>query len=296
MNWGNSGPEAFGFRHDMIADLSLLGLTEEHKEKRRGYIGGSDATIIAKGDVAEVNKLALVKRGLAEGDNLDDELPVQLGQWTEAFNLAWYEKKWGTRPHSRGRWAKSARYSFMACTLDGWDDELGGPINAKHVNTFWKRENLLAHYTAQMHHEMLVTGAKVSALSVIFGNGIGKDGYARFVVELDPIYAGELVEAEHAFWEAVKAGRDPLVQPPEPPPIPKSEMIEIDMAESNSFAEAAACWRDNYAAAEDFKAAADDLKNMMPPNASRIFAHGIEVVRDGRGRTVRQTKQQKAEA
>ena len=60
------------------------------KEERMKGIGGSDARKIVSGDWYD---LWLEKTGKKDLPDLSNEFPVQLGVWTESFNLKWFEKQ-----------------------------------------------------------------------------------------------------------------------------------------------------------------------------------------------------------
>ena len=57
---------------------------------RKGFIGGSDAVKIMRGEWLELWK---IKTGRIEPDNLDHVLPVQIGILTEDLNLSWFERE-----------------------------------------------------------------------------------------------------------------------------------------------------------------------------------------------------------
>ena len=56
--------------------------------ERKGFIGGSDCVKIMQGNWLE---LWQIKTGLVESDDLSRNLAVQLGSYTEDFNLEWFE-------------------------------------------------------------------------------------------------------------------------------------------------------------------------------------------------------------
>lgn len=274
------------FTSDGLADLSALGLSPSDIEARRHFLGGSDATIVGHANPKEVNALWAFKRGGPPLD-LSMELPAMLGLWTEAFNLAWTQRVLGIRILRRGERVTSAEIPWMAATLDGWTED-GRLVQAKHVNGFWKEKDLVDFYAAQVHHEMLVTGAREALLCVIYGN----QKHVVHRVPFDPFFADALLEAERAFWSAVEEGREPHPVVVEPPPPPPSEMREVSMEGNNAFAVAAAEWMERRTAAKLFAATEDALKGMMEKDVRRIHGHGIEVVRDGRGRTIRELKKE----
>jgi predicted phage-related endonuclease len=269
---------SLGMRADGVADLSRLGLSAEAIARRRGCIGGSDATIIAGGDDDEVNALARFKMGGAPLD-LSERIEAMLGLWTEPFNLAWLERSLGQMVSRRGEVVIDPDCPWRACTLDGWIEDTRSVVQAKHVNGFWKPDALIAFYTAQVHHEMLCTGAREALLSVIFGN----HKHLCFRIPFDPLFAGELAEAEAFFWSAVQKGELPRSTPVTPPPPELDVMIEVDMSGVNSYADAAARYIDNRPAVMIFEEAEADHKAAMPANAKRIYGHGVEVTRDKRG-------------
>ncbi len=277
-----------GFRPDLIADLTKLGLSEESKARRRKFIGGSDATIIASGDGHALNKLALQKRGMVPDDDLSDVLQPMLGLWTEPFNLAWAERVLGGTITRRGEVMIDPDCPWRSCTLDGWFD--GAPVQAKHVAAWAKTEEVVAKYTAQLHHEMMASAADKAHLSVIFGN----NKFELVTVDFDPLFAGQLAEAEENFWTAVQEGRDPVPSLVKGPPVNISELIEVDLTSSNSYANFASMWLATKDIANAHKKHTEELKSFCGPEARRVYGHGVEVTKAKNGAlTVREMKDKK---
>lgn len=104
-------------------------LTDEQKLFRKLGIGGSDANIIMGGDDEKLLNLWLEKRGQRESDDLSDVLIVQMGNWTEPHNRAWFEKNTGRKVTDAGEQRICLDYPFMLCTLDGMTD--GGRLYGK---------------------------------------------------------------------------------------------------------------------------------------------------------------------
>lgn len=187
----------------MLADI---GLSAGQAAARHGGIGASDATIIASGDLEAVAHLWRVKRGLATDEGaLDDVLPVRLGQWTEAFNRQWFERRTGLGVEAAGEPRVHPDFPWMRCTLDGLvrtDDGRTLVFEAKHVSARASAPELLDRYAAQLTHLMLVTGTDEAVLSVLYGN----NRWEAYGVDLDLFHAASLFEAEAEFWDAVTAG------------------------------------------------------------------------------------------
>ncbi len=272
--------------------LDTLGLSAEAIAARRNSIGGSDANIIMSGNDAKVIQLWREKRGEAEPENLRDVLAVQMGSYTEPLNVAWFEKQTGrsviTRAESLSKLAKFAPEPFMSCTLDGFVRELEtddsfttlpeGVFEAKHVGTRSTDAEIFARYVPQLTHNCLCTGARYAFLSAFKGNG----DWCMFEYTLDDDYAAALIEAERAFWQCVQTGEPPAPLPPPPPPKPVG-VVEYDMASSNTWAAHAGEYLDTMLAAQRHASAKDELKALVPADASHAFGHGISVKRDKRG-------------
>ena len=197
--------------------LSETGLSAESIAKRRSGIGGSDANVIMSGDPGALLHLWRVKRGEVEPERLDDVLPVMLGQWTEEFSRQWFERQTGLEVADAGKSYRHPEHEWMACSVDGLIRLSDGRLSvfeAKHCSARATAPELIARYTPQVTHNMLVTGADDAVLSVIYGN----NRWEAYSIELDLFYAAELLEAEREFWDCVQTGRRPLARRIPAPP------------------------------------------------------------------------------
>src|SRR6266487_3520607 len=83
-------------------------------------------------------------------------------------------------------------------------------------------------YMAQLQHNMWVTNAKESLLSIITGGG----KWVEISIPADPLYQHLLLTAEKKFWRCVENGEPPRLFGVEPP-RPRMEAVRIiDMAAS----------------------------------------------------------------
>ena len=263
-------------------NLSSLGLTAEQIEFRRGCLGGSDANIIMSGDIERIDALWRFKRGETDPDDLSDILAVIMGLYTEPLNRAWYEKQTGRVLTDVGAEHISFDNPFMTCTLDGVSQTTTGQderiYEAKHVNAFWKEEELLAKYVAQLTHNMVVTGIHRADLSAFFGS----HKWVLMPVELDDDYARALVEAERRFWHCVETGEAPVAVQVKQPTAPE-QMRRVDMTGSNEFADAAAQWLANRSAAKAFEGATKTLKSLVEDDVCEAFGYSVQVKRSKAG-------------
>ncbi|HLJ64130.1 MAG TPA: YqaJ viral recombinase family protein [Stellaceae bacterium] len=179
-----------------------------------GRLTGSRVGCLMRGD--ETRILALWRELTGDPGFTPPDLSgiwaVRLGEMTETLNLDWYTRTTGRPLTRRGEVVIADRAPWAASTLDGWDAGPPGPVDAKHVSGFAASKVLLARYAPQMTWQMICTGARWSALSIIRG--------ARApvieIIPFDEIYAEELWRRAESFMRAVKNRTKPLVLAPRP--------------------------------------------------------------------------------
>lgn len=261
-----------------------IGLTKAQKARRRKFIGGSDARIIASGDQEAILRLWKEKRGEAEPEDLSDVLPVMMGSFTEPFNIHWFEKQTGKKVSRQGEQMVCPNYAFMGCTLDGFIEEELALLECKHCSGFEEMAVISARYAPQIQHALFVLDRQVAYLSVFFGSH--RWGMAKF--DADPFYQAALVEQEEKFWIAVKTGETPpgIILPP--PPMPLEDMRTVDMTGSNEWADLAGTWLENRPAAKRFDEAASGLKALVSSDVREASGHGVKITRTKRGLSIKE--------
>lgn len=254
-----------------------LGLTLKQREARKLGIGASEAAVIMSDNWLP---LWLEKTGKAEPEDLSDKFAPMLGHVTETFNLYWYEKVTGRDLTQLGASLASDRHPFLRCTLDGFDEKLRGPVNAKHVNAYSKVEDLRSRYFPQMTHEMIVTGSDKAILSCI----IGTNEPALIEIDFDPFYAETYIGRAKQFWENVTCNKPPQsVEAAEAAPIAPEKMRVVDMSGNNEWGSHAALWLEHKSAAKAFDGAVKDLKALVEPDVKEAFGHHVKIVRNKAG-------------
>lgn len=248
-------------------------------EFRKAGVGGSDANILASGDAEKIEALRLEKRGEKDPPNFDEILPVQIGNATEELNAQWCARKKGFQIIDRGKQVISQKFEWHRCSLDGI--AMTSPINsvweAKHVGDRFTMEDIVQRYTAQCQHNMSVTGLHSCILSVFFGN----QRWQAEAIPFDPFYMDDLLEIEERFWDAVINDKPYVAKKIDLPP---PELVPVSMVGNNAWANAAGIWITNAEAAKNHEAAEEDLRKMVPENASRAFGHGVEISRQRDGK------------
>jgi YqaJ-like recombinase protein len=236
---------------------------------RRCFIGGSDARIIMGDDEAALLRLWREKRGEVELEDLSGNLIVQLGVVTEPLNREWFERNTGQVLTAVQRRVKHPVVRWMAATLDGMVEATGAVFEAKFMLPWsFTEEGAAEKYMPQLQHNMWVTNAKLSVLSIITGGG----KWVEITIPADPLYQHLLFTAEKKFWRCVENGEPPRLFGVEPP-RPRIEAVRIvDMSGSNSWAEFAGIFRSTRSAFLEHERAKVELKGLMPEDAKEAFA------------------------
>lgn len=255
-------------------------LTAAQREARAGKLTASRVACLMRGDAEAVMRLYREMIGEEQEEDLSDVWAVQLGACTEQLQLDWYERK-GNPVSRRGEvvtWPINTREPWAACTLDGWDDVLGCPIECKHVGGREPLEVVIERYQPQMHWQMICTGADKCALSVIRG----ADEPVVEYIEIDIDYRFELIRRAEQFMDFVRRCIPPVILPPAPSPIDATKVYDFNG--NNKWAADASDWLDTKGAAGVCKDAEKSLKAMVPADAKKCFGHGVQITRDRAGR------------
>jgi predicted phage-related endonuclease len=247
---------------------------------RRRFIGGSDARIIMGSDEAALMRLWREKRGEVEPKDLSGNLIVQLGVVTEPLNRHWFERNTGQVLIGVQRRVQHLVVRWMAATLDGMVEATGAVFEAKFMLPWsFTEEGAAGKYMPQLQHNMWVTDAKLSVLSIITGGG----KWVEITIPADPLYQHLLLTAEKKFWRCVESGEAPRLFGVEPP-RPRIEAVRIvDMSASNSWAEFAGLFVNTRQSFLEHERSKAELKALMPEDAKEAIGYGIRAKRSKSG-------------
>ena len=143
----------------------------------------------------------------------------------------------------------------------------------------FSEEGAAEKYMPQLQHNMWVTNAKLSVLSIITGGG----KWVEITIPADPLYQHLLLTAEKKFWRCVESGEPPRLFGIEPP-RPRIEAVRIvDMSASNAWAEFAGVFRSTRSAFLEHERAKVELKGLMPEDAKEAIGHGVRAKRSKSG-------------
>jgi predicted phage-related endonuclease len=245
-------------------------------DRRRYFIGGSDARIIMGNDEAALVRLWQEKRGDVEPQDLSGNLVVQLGLATEDLNRRWYEANTGQAVIDVQRKIRHPLLRWMGATLDGRVQGSDAVFEAKFMLPWSFSEEAAAEkYMPQLQHNMWVVAARTAVLSVITGGG----KWVEIVAHADPLYQHLIVTAERKFWRCVESGEPPKLFGVGPPK-PRLEAIRVvDMTSSNAWAEFAGIFARTRPAYLEHEQAKAELKGLMPEDAKEAIGHGLRAKR-----------------
>jgi predicted phage-related endonuclease len=231
-------------------------------------------------DEALLIRLWREKRGEIEPEDLSGNLIVQLGVVTEPLNRHWYEHNTGQTIECVQHRLMHPVLRWMGATLDGMVAGSKAVFEAKFMLPWSFSEEAAAEkHMAQVQHNMWVTNARETALSIITGG----DKWVEIRIAADALYQHLLLTAEKKFWRRVESGEPPFLFGVEQP-RPRIEAIRIiDMSSSNSWAEFAALFRNTRGAFLDHERAKAELKTLMPEDAKEAIGHGVRAKRSKSG-------------
>lgn len=256
---------------------------------RKASLGGSCAKRIMDGDW---HSLWLEKMGYSDGVDLSDVLAVQLGVWTEEFNIKWFERHMQVEcfkdPNAD---THEQRYHYkwngVPCrgTLDA-EFEMRGDrygLECKHTNERATMKTQLERYMPQLQLYLEVSGVKAMYFANIFGNS--RYEYVK-VSRNEEFLQGMFVHLKE-FWGYVEREEEP----PQSMPyfsagidsIEINDMVARDATSDNYFAVRAAEYISTKEAAKEHAAAAKDLKAMVGMNEREVYNDALTIKRDVRG-------------
>ena len=244
--------------------------------ERKGFIGGSDCYRIMQGHWQEVWE---IKTGRKKPDDLSMVLPVQLGIYTEPFNISWFETHTQNKVQFPPRIAKTIGSVPAAGLLDGQTDK-GNVVETKHTNARKNMDDIIQYYMPQIQLYAKLIDADGIHMSVIFGNERWESAFVRF----DRTYFNAMWSVIEDFWSYVIDDIAPPQEMDTPikintDPIPINDMIKRDASNDNAFVDAAQTFVDEMASAKTFENVKKDLKAMVGNNEREVYCDQLTIKR-----------------
>jgi len=252
-----------------------MALTTEQLRLRDGKITASFAPSLMAGDESKIMRewKRLIGAEDYQEEDLSDSWPVQFGTWVEPFALDWHERKTGIVLSRRGEVVTHPSMPHICCTLDAFRADDRTVIDCKAPGMWRKIDDVRSQYVPQMVVQRACVGADAAALLIVHG---GSEP-AEYPITWDTEYEAAVWERIAWFWDCVTSLSAPFVVAPVLAPTPAVKTY--DMKESNAWADKAAVWIANQAAAKAFESAAKDIKALVPADAQRAHGCGLNVTR-----------------
>lgn len=269
------------------------------KEQRRNVITGTDMKRLVNG---EWHKLWTEKTGRALPVDLTYIWKPRLGLATEGIHAWWHGFETGDdllpTPDQPCYFADVELPAHYACTFDRWIPGDNCPLELKHTNERNSLREAAEYYMPQLQWQIMVSGAERVRFSIICGNSEPVWGYVSRDEDLIKRYR----RMADAFWDMLQADLPP---PPDQEPdveavkaakqVPINGMKAYDFASNNEWCVKAARYVELKPKAEEYKEAEQELRALIPADASELTGAGLKVKRDKRG-ACRITVQEGADA
>lgn len=254
----------------------ILGLTEDDKAERMKGLGASDANIICGGDPEKLYQLWQVKCGLIEPEDLSNILAVQMGTWTEALNIYWFEKQTGKRVVKRKEKFPHPKHSFIVARPEGLTDSDQSILECKHVGAFhYDLNTIRERYLPQVTVQIACCGAERGYLSVFSGN----NKWEFDTIERDVIYEQEVLAQMKAFWRHVEERTPPHAMEALTAPLPPNLLRKVSMSSNQVWCAAEQQYFDSQEAASLFEKAKKSMKGLVENDVGEAFGPRLKLKR-----------------
>ena len=190
--------------------------TEKQMTARRRCIGASEIHRVMEGNWHD---LYLEKTEKKKPADLTDNFAVQLGTYTEKFNLHWLMTTFPQYFSSSDRIHNSGKIvfppqptevpSFLRATPDGLCtiDGVQGVLDCKHTHSdrgnidkyATREERVIDTYKWQMQQQMLCTGRPIALISPIYGISFGPP----IILVENKIMQEQIIDRATRFWDHV---------------------------------------------------------------------------------------------
>lgn len=246
--------------------------------KRIGFIGGSDCVQIMQGNWLE---LWLIKTGRIQGEDLSQNIAVQLGIHTESFNLHWFElnNKCVLKNYQLELQEHIGSVPAKGMIDAMWDTAI---VEAKHTSAHSNMETIIERYMPQVQLYCRLAKVDGAYLSVIFGNNKWESAYVAYNQD----YFESMWAVVSDFWGYVVRDEEPLgvaIPSLSIDKIAVDEMVRRDASQDNAFVDAAHDYIQNQAAAKTFENAKTSIKAMVGDNEREVYCDLLTAKRNKAG-------------
>lgn len=278
--------------------------TPEETEERRKYINASEVYDIMVGDWFNLWEEKIGDRTR----DLSDIFQVQLGTYTETFNLYWTlrthpeffdddTRQWAEgllkQEHSQASYICKEHDFLRAtpdciCVVDGRKAvmDFKHTYSGSYKSGETEEERVIERYQWQIHQQMLCTGYDRGVIVPIYGNKYGPP----IILHRNEEMINLIIDKCKKFWEHVTLRVEPEdLVPVQAPSITHNNMRvinEIELKAMNihkDFVDLANTYTKYIGADKKIKEVKNSFKELIPDDVKEITAYGLLIKRNRKG-------------
>ena len=250
---------------------------------RQGFIGGSDLYNIMQGNWHD---LWLIKTGRKQPEDLSHIFRVQLGAFTEQFNIDWFCQDTG---HTIEQTQVEVQRVISGIPFKGTIDAIAHSdegkqtiLECKHTSSMKSLNDMLDAYMPQIQLYMTLSHIDKAYLSVIFGNDIG---YCS--VDYSESWFKPVIKRCQEFWKCVTTDTEPShdidTWKIDWSSVAINNLKARDASSDNHFVAMAHEYISTVDSAKANESAKKELRSLIRDDEREVFCDLLAVRRDKRG-------------
>lgn len=248
---------------------------------RIGFLGGSDMYRIMMDDW---QSLWEEKTERTPPPDLSQNIAVQLGSYTEQFNLDWFATQHKTELTStQATYSKSVDDLILKGQIDALAYDGTAIVEAKHTNGMTNMEQCIYRYMPQIQFYMYLADIDRCFLSVIFGN----NKWESVCVQYDETFTKNMIAKASEFWVHVTSDTPPdfdiAHKSYDIDKINVDDMVRRDASTDNFFNDLAHQYIEQMPNAYNFDNIKKQLKELVADNEREVYSPLLTIKRDKRG-------------
>lgn len=179
-----------------------MGLTQEQRAARLGYLGGTDAAaVMGLSRYKTPIGLWSEKTGAVVPNDRSQDLPILVGEMLEDVVARLYTIKTGEKLHRVNEVQRHKKYSFLCAQIDRRIVGSDRIFEAKSASAYkvdeWADQDVPSEYILQGLHQLMVTEADACVIACLIGGNVD---FVFKTIERDEDMIRELEEREVEFW------------------------------------------------------------------------------------------------
>ncbi len=186
-----------------------MGLTQEQRAARLGYLGGTDAAaVMGLSRYKSPVGLWAEKTGAVVPNDRSQDLPILVGEMLEDVVARLYTIKTGQKLERVNEVQRHKKFPFLCAQIDRRIVGTKMIFEAKSASAYkideWNENDVPSEYILQGLHQLMVTGADACIIACLIGGNVD---FVFKTIERDEDMIRELEEREVAFWNENVLGK-----------------------------------------------------------------------------------------